>query len=68
MTPQPSRTPREVREPLQQAALAADKTVSLVLEAMEACPARPRLAYPAWVEADPTGCLPHFVAIRETRR
>ena len=38
MTPQPRRTPREVRAPLQQAALAADKTVSLLIEAMEVCP------------------------------
>jgi len=38
MAPEPRPTSREVRHPLQQAALAADKAVSLLLEAMEACP------------------------------
>ena len=35
---QPRPTPREVRAPLQQAALAADQTVAFLIEAMEECP------------------------------
>lgn len=38
MAPEPRPAPREVRVPLKQAALAADQTVSLLLEAMEARP------------------------------